>query len=139
MQKQALIDKSSWPKGEWNNEPDREEWIDSYSGYKCEIIRHEHLGSLCGYVTITFGHPYFRKKYNEIDIDVHGGLTYGTSHKNLLTWVLGFDCAHLNDVCPGMPIFAGEIEYKTYKSWDYVKDQVVYLAHQLKSVEKKAV
>jgi hypothetical protein len=70
-------------------------------------------GALCGYVGVPPTHPYHGMGYDDIDIDVHGGLTYhgpcrgeichvpeeGREHD---IWWFGFDCAHFNDVTPKM-------------------------------------
>lgn len=70
-----------------------------------------------GYCVIPKGHKLHGKDYdsihNEIDLEIHGGLTFACAVKDLdwdeLTkedkngWVVGFDCAHLNDThetCP---------------------------------------
>ena len=64
-----------------------------YDGYK----HHR-----CGYVQVPVDHPWYGEDYyadsGDIDIDVHGGLTFsgqpvGIDHG----WWFGFDCAHLGD------------------------------------------
>lgn len=57
------------------------------------FVLHNGMGYRCGYVKIPVGHPWFGKDYNSLDVDVHGGLTYGPDEEG---WV-GFDCAHLYD------------------------------------------
>lgn len=54
-----------------------------YKGYKCRILRVHRLQDpnsitifLCGYVLLPKKHKYYGKDYDEIDIDVHGGLNY---------------------------------------------------------------
>jgi len=57
-----------------------------------------------GYVGVPEGHPWFGVPYDEINVGVHGGLTYGSDHfprkeepkKDGLWWV-GFDTRHYND------------------------------------------
>lgn len=66
-----------------------------------------------GYVIIPEGHPMHGKNYDDIDVDVHGGLTFGESAKSCnweeisdedkAGWVVGFDTAHYMDnltTCP---------------------------------------
>lgn len=48
------IDKNSWGKGEWLNEPDKVQCIKE--GYHCLILR-AHTGALCGYVGVDVAHP----------------------------------------------------------------------------------
>ena len=91
----------------WINEPNHSHFF--YRDYECRIVRHPVLGTLCGYVKIPTTHPYHAKNYNDIDIDVHGGLTFGDNLNNVSKayeiqlddgfW-LGFDCAHYNDIRP---------------------------------------
>jgi hypothetical protein len=76
----------------------------------------------CGYVVIPREHPSWGADYNSLDVDVHGGLTYGESvedtkenFKNFPEdapndgWVFGFDCAHHGDnqiSCPESYVLA---------------------------------
>src|SRR3990167_548793 len=39
------------------------------------------MGTLCGYLGVPPNHPWYGKHYNNIDCDVHGGLTY-SEHEN---------------------------------------------------------
>lgn len=55
-------------------------------------------GAVNGYVQIPDGHPWAGLDYDEIDVEVHGGLTYGGSNG----WV-GFDALHCGDNWPGSP------------------------------------
>lgn len=74
----------------------------------------------CGYAIIPKGHPMHGKHYNDIPVDVHGGLTFGSYAKDLdwpelsdedtLGWVVGFDTAYLNDTIHGWPKEAVEFE-----------------------------
>ena len=55
-----------------------------------------------GYLTFTKDHPLYGKNYDDIDIDVHGGLTYSDEtkadgHIKAEGWTIGFDTMHLND------------------------------------------
>ena len=155
------VDKSLWPRGDWDNEPDKAYWVDEATGLDCRIVRNE-AGGLCGYVGVPKGHPFFEKSYddlNEEDINVHGGLTYsgksqdkemdyllppqGDSTNNI--WWLGFDCAHYGDLLPKHesdlaslsfvfdPLgFMGSSMHGTYRNFDYVKSEVESLALQIK-------
>jgi len=59
---------------------------------KPEVMR---VGWGNGYVHIPKTHPLYGKGYDEIDVDVHGGLTY--AEKEGESWVVGFDTAHYGD------------------------------------------
>ena len=60
-----------------------------------------------GYVVIPPIHPWHNKDYNDIDVEVHGGLTFGEPYETLswpeLTeadkghWIIGFDTCHYSD------------------------------------------
>jgi hypothetical protein len=83
-------------------------------------VRHPEYGHWCGYVGVHQGHELHGKRYQDIeDIDVHGGLTYsnkcdpseregtGVCHvpgpgEDEDVWWFGFDCAHYNDLSPGL-------------------------------------
>lgn len=64
------------------------------------------MGWRCGYVGVPKGHPLYGKKYEELDFEVNGGLTYSDyngeydkeADVNNKYWYLGFDCAHSGDV-----------------------------------------
>lgn len=114
-----LIDKTTWPPGPWHHEPNLCMW--QHVGRLCLIRRTPH-GHLCGYVQAQ------NMNYNEPEVDVHGGLTFGGEWPEWpgIFW-LGFDCAHAGDLIP-----AG-IPYKdeTYRNLAYVIAQTEGLARQL--------
>jgi hypothetical protein len=70
-----------------------------------------------GYVIIPKGHPAHGKHYDQIDVDVNGGLTFSDSVENLKAqswqqefteedaggWVVGFDTAHYMDTLAKWP------------------------------------
>ena len=138
-------DKTDWPRGEWDDEPDKAHWIDDKTGLDCLIVRGPQ-GALCGYVGIPKNNKHFDKNYGGIDVDVHGGLTFsdkchetedettGVCHSkecsaNDTVWWLGFDCAHLGDMSPA---YERPYDYgSTYRDFNYVKREVSHLANQL--------
>lgn len=92
--------------GEWINEPD--EVYFNYLDFECCVKRvfvkepgtvkdYYFGGHLCGYVQIPSFHLYFDKAYNEMEIECHGGLTFG--QRDFGYWI-GFDCAHHDDIIP---------------------------------------
>ena len=115
------------------------------SGYECEIKRNEMTWTYCGYVQLPINHPDFNKGYDDdIDISVHGGLTYSINGK------FGFDCAHYSfdgDIIPGYQtfvktrkdIFKDNNNFQSgghYWTFEEVKKEVEFLALQFKDRSK---
>lgn len=128
----------------WLYEPDVMEWTDTDTGLKCLIRRVRGLGHLCGYVRIMRDHPLYRKDVQRLNLDVHGGVTFGKRvAKNRFMkrgfWV-GFDCAHLYDLVPiyqssKMQKILGEsnsFSMGTYRDMQFVYRETTHLAQQLK-------
>jgi hypothetical protein len=149
--------RDEWPKGPWDVEPDAESWTDAETGYNCAILRGK-LGVWCGYVMIDGHHPAFLKHYSDVNVNVHGDLTYSESFLNLgvfytginnehhfdkeekATWWLGFNCSHFGDVIPTAGV--GSPSYftgpgRTYKDVHFVRAEVTSLAKQLKEMENE--
>jgi hypothetical protein len=79
-----------------------------------------------GYVLIPEGHPDHGKPYDDIDVDVHGGLTYAElcddemierwpvggliAEEDKGCWVVGFDTCHYSDTPGKWPKEAVEME-----------------------------
>jgi hypothetical protein len=154
-------DKSEWGEGPWQTEPDKIQWQDEATGLPCLIVRNTRVtGALCGYVGVAEGHPDFAKGYNDVEVEVHGGLTFAafctetddeSSHichrpapgEPDHVWWLGFDCSHSGDLSPAMEArysksALGSTRYgvgweETYKTIPYVKAEVTRLAEQLRS------
>lgn len=145
--KDHKIDRTGWPAGPWDGEPDREEW--RHRGMPCLIVRNG-LGALCGYVGVPPGHPWHGKGYDDVDAHAHGGLTFsGPCHPDSPichvpqagepddVWWQGFDCCHLGDRTPEMekmlalpnwPQHRGF--HETYRDVGYVRACVEQLADQ---------
>lgn len=77
-----------------------------------------------GYIGVPKGHPWFGKDYSEIDVRVHGGLTYSEKQLPLHNpqedsewWWLGFDTRHWGD--------------------NALNQDVVYCINQLNSLTKQ--
>jgi hypothetical protein len=62
-------------------------------GLDCAVARGM---SLCGYVRVPEGHPAERKHYDDVEVDVHGGLTFRCKAKEGGSW-FGFDTGHAGD------------------------------------------
>ena len=63
-----------------------------------------------GYVGLPSWHPYYKKDYNSIPIDCHGGLTFAQLDEDEDLWVIGFDTCHLDDNKSKWPKYAVEME-----------------------------
>lgn len=149
------VDKSTSPRGPWDNEPDKRQWMDDATGFPCLIVRGP-LGALCGYVGVSREHPLYEVK---VDIDgewplqplqIHGGITF-TGHcrtgdecqsichrvdeaEDDNVWWLGFDCCHSGDLFPKCDSVLYELfsQHDSYRDIAYVMHEVKDLAQQLK-------
>ena len=80
------------------------------------------VGYANGYVAVPKDHPFFGKGYDDVDINIHGGLTFATSGDNICKdfsetevlegclydldknwWVFGFDTCHYMDNLDNWP------------------------------------
>ena len=149
------MDKSGWGDGPWQDEPDKVQWPDGFTGMPCIILRNR-MGAWCGYVGVTKSHPLYEVGYDDAhdrneDIEVHGGLTFSSHCQRSLpeaegachvpgegedddVWWFGFDCAHAFDLMPAVPSRAGSPyppSRDVYRDMDYVKAEVANLAGAL--------
>jgi hypothetical protein len=145
----GVLDKTDWGPGPWHDEPDKLQWIDDATGFDCLIVR-ANSGALCGYVGVGPGHPLHGSDYCEVDVDVHGGLTYsagcdeGRQDRGIChvpapgrpadVWWLGFDCAHFRDVRPADDAVLARDG--AYRSIEYVRAECRKLARQLAAVKQ---
>ena len=148
--------KASYVDGPWNAEPDRVEWRSRSRGLVCLVTRNQ-VGAWCGYVGLPPGHAFHGKHWDDVPVDVHGGLTFSGFCSGHIchvpakgepedVWWLGFDCAHAFDLIPAMSTFltkdnhheldTGHV-YHTYRDLAYVKREVERLADQLVSLVEK--
>lgn len=75
-----LVSREGWMPGPWDLETlDRKFWVDPETNYLCLIYR-QSMGHWCGYVAISTEHPYFGYDTEEMDVQVHGGITYGNTN-----------------------------------------------------------
>ena len=109
-----------------------EEDFDTPEGYHAMIRSNPTMGFLLGYLAIPQGHPWFGKDYDDIEAEVHGGLTYSKCpsedrrFKDLFDndkWIVGFDCGHYGDGIFGM-------EEGTVKTPEYVRKELRDLSRQ---------
>jgi hypothetical protein len=140
-------DKSEWGPGPWQDEPDLVEF--RHVGLPCVIRRHEEWGQFCGYVGIPPTHPDHGKKYDDVNVDVHGGLTFASECSEVACHVpapgepdaffwFGFDCGHAFDLSPGLKALThraigpdrvdlGEV----YRDLAFARHETEWLAEQL--------
>jgi hypothetical protein len=134
------IDRTKWGPGPWDGEPDRIDF--EAHGFPCLMLRNS-FGAWCGYVAVPREHPAYGRGYDEMEVQVHGGLTYADQCRGHIchepkagqsedVWWVGFDCAHSGDMIPafrrGFSANLGE----TYRTVSYVRREVENLANQLK-------
>ena len=91
------------------------------AAYSREFHIYAQTGFGCGYVGVDSSHPWFGKHYDNLDVDIHGGLTWSEAfkpnHKPDGLWWLGFDTAHSGDTLENC-------------SEEYVKSQTQSLYNQ---------
>lgn len=155
------VDRTGWPSGEWDSEPDKVQWQDEATKLPCLAVRNPRGGNWCGYVGLAEGHPLHGKHYDDdgVSVDVHGGLTFSDfcadtddESKRIChvpgdgepkhVWWLGFDCAHCDDFSPQDKMHERDKGYpftltygERYRTLAYVKQQCESLAGQLKTQE----
>jgi hypothetical protein len=117
----TTVDKTGWGEGAWQSEPDKISWTDAATDLPCLMVRNR-AGAWCGYVGVDPSHSYHSVDYADVDINVHGGLTYsglcdpdateeeGICHipepgKSHDIWWFGFDCLHFQDIGPVYEMF----------------------------------
>lgn len=71
------------------------------AGLRAVVVVHP-MGHRCGYVAVPPEHKLHGEDYDNVYVDVHGGLTFagGTltyPAANDGLWWFGYDCAHLGD------------------------------------------
>ncbi len=148
-------DRKEWPAGPWDGEPDKVQWKDESTGIVCLAKRNYRYGNWCGYVGVQEGHPWHGKDYDDINVNVHGGLTFAESCQEgppettichipspgepEHLWWLGFDCAHAWDRSPRDEVYARDrgdpftaFHGETYKALGYVRAECARLASQVK-------
>lgn len=141
-------------KGPWKDEPDRMLW--RHRGFPC-LIRRGQLGALCGYVGVEKGHPWHGVDFTGIEEegpDVHGGVTYckpcddypegGICHvpepgEEDEVWWVGFDCAHMGDLAPGILEHCPSLEGfdDQYRDIQYVVNEVERLRQQAEEAARE--
>lgn len=142
--------------GEWVKEPDAVNF--EYLGYDIKILRMLTVGHFCGYIYVNKDHPwtgydfvshhFLGEKAGGFHIEVHGGVTFAKYSENNTKYVIGFDCAHFNDLAPAAqkerltfknPKLLILYETVKYRNLAYVIKECKSLAKQAKAAEKKSI
>lgn len=103
-------------------EEDSDKYTFHHAGRLCKLKRNKNNKSWLAYVEYIHS-----SHYDEMPVEVHGGLTYGDGHE------LGMDFAHFNDLVPGHYLFKCKWNNfnSKYRDYDYVRKEVESLAEQL--------
>lgn len=72
----------------------------AYKGYEYIIVSYG--THPCCYIGLDEHHKYYAVDYDDIDLDVHGGLTYSGTLRHVIDniadkWYIGWDYAHYGD------------------------------------------
>lgn len=108
-------------------EGDFHEWQNTLKCY----IRRNPVGAWCGYVVIPKNYPLDFEQ--EMQINCHGGLTY-QSINDEGDLVIGFDCAHFNDLVPEFyenDSRTKRLSLKYYKTKDFAIEEVNNMVSQV--------
>lgn len=123
------------------------------SGLLAVVVIHP-AGHRCGYVAVSAENKNYGKNYDDINVDVHGGLTYSNNDKTYPTesndlWWFGYDCAHLGDARdPNLMrdeykeiynkgILRNFFEGETIKTLEYCINECESLSTQLSNVKEQ--
>jgi len=142
--------KLMFPHRPWETEPDNAAWTDEKLGMRCRIRRNPITMTLCGYVGVPTGNLLWglsersddaselinaENCWRELDMGVHGGLTYAQEDDDGWWW-FGFDTAHHNDFAPGLvlsvlqgggqshEVMMRMYDPEEYKTWEFVDAEV---------------
>lgn len=100
--------------------------IDGYE-YKIKNIGGSHPTA---YIKLDETHPLYNEHYDDIDIDVHGGLIYGEMEDD--GYWIGWDYAHCYDYVWGISFVEFQRQWTTDEILEHCKDVV----RQLKEYEE---
>lgn len=141
LERMERVRRGEYIEGPWTNEPKSDNWVHK-GGYPCAMRRIIN-GGWGGYVCVPPGHPYHGRETSEVDLQAEGGVVFAAevnqepNHLGAAVgwWVFGFDAGHGWDWTPEMATMGHpQVPGHTYKDFDYMRDQVVQLAEQLRKV-----
>jgi hypothetical protein len=124
------------------------DWVTS-AGLRA-VVTIGDMGYRCGYVGVPESSPSYGHDYKDVDVEVHGGLTYADGGKDYPVdsdlWWFGYDCAHLYDARDPVlmsgqykklydkGLFRGFDEGEIIRSLEYCIGECESLAKQLSEV-----
>lgn len=151
------IDKTGWPRGPWDNEPDRVEF--EHAGLPCLLLRHPDHGNWCAYAAVPPGHPLHGVEWQDDgrvgDIEAHMGINYSDKCDGAIchvpkpgepdnVWWFGCNFGHFRDYAPGRDALlrtAGLPEgllrrepMEVYRELPYVRRVAERMAKQLAAI-----
>lgn len=105
------------------------------------VIMHNNMGYRCGYVLVPEGHRCLRQYiadgcsgYN-VDLDVHGGVTFVEKDTDGRDYWVGFDCGHYGDAVdpslPGSEKLGAIGNQGAIRTQEYVVNQCMFACEQL--------
>jgi hypothetical protein len=115
----------------WLNEPDYEYF--THKGVECLVARKEHTGHLNGYIALPQLHPWYMvNNVKEVEMNFPWSITLSERHDldGVYMIVLGFD--NFSSYCPKLSVG----DPKTYRTFEWTKEQVKKLAAEARSVGK---
>lgn len=112
---------------------------DTYKGFEFYIMN---LGTHpTAYIKIPNTHKYYGKHYDDINLYVHGGLTYSddylylNEHKKIKGWFIGWDYAHYGDFVGYDMIFCENYTNKKWTTEEILKE----IKNAIDQLEKEVV
>lgn len=108
------------------------------AGYKIVIVNY--YSHPCAYIGLQEGHPYYNIDYDDIPIDCHGGLTYGSNNHIAVAelrdngYFIGWDYGHYGDYVTFSP-------YSNDKMWttEEIIDECFNVIEQLEKLKQIAL
>lgn len=150
------VDRSRWPRGAWDSEPDQARWTDEDTGLACLAKRHRQKGHWCGYVGVDSRHSWYGVSQAELEdaAEIHGAVTFaGRCDEGPVAqtachaeepgepdelWWIGFHCHHAWDCSPvDLVEEAARGEWvareagEDYRTLGYVQSECRRLARQM--------
>lgn len=106
-------------------------------GFICFILHNSTFDTLNGYISIPPYHPWYKKSYDDIDIEVHGGLTFSEDMNG--EWIIGFDTNHFGDSYgPNCDSSSDALitthNHKNYRDEEYVTNEIESMVTQALNV-----
>lgn len=105
-------------------------------GLECAIAHG--LMAYCGYVKVPVGHPDVDHVYDDVDVEIHGGLTFNRRATDGGMW-FGFDTGHGGDWTGYVDMVSGLTIESPGRIWteEDVEKETEKLARQLAARRKK--